>query len=102
MGTEGDEAEGSVPRPSAYHREPKNLCRRCGYDFAYLSGFDAHRERYRLNYRQNLVGDCIPPEEMGLVEYNGRWYTPESRFKILTQVATLARHRQEIREEEDQ
>lgn len=82
-----------VPESPTVYRAPKNLCRVCGVDFATLTGFDDHRKEYRINHRQQLVGWCLHPTEMGYVEYNGAWYTPEGKAKVLGSVAALAKYR---------
>lgn len=62
--------------PVESRREPKNLCSACGVDFSTLSLFDKHRELWRINRFQELTGRCLGPQELGLVEFNGAFYTP--------------------------
>ena len=55
-----------------------NRCNRCGLDFGSVTIFDKHREGWRVNRRQELVGECLDPLTLSLVEYDGVWHSPET------------------------
>lgn len=73
----------------------KHRCRACGVNFSTLTLFDQHRQGWRVNPNQQLVGKCQTPAGMYLVEYNGAWYTPEGKAKVLKQVAAMKEARRD-------
>ena len=89
--------EGPHARPVSTKLAPKNLCSTCGVDYATLELFHKHRWNFKVVKEhstqecwklietgkhpkgecQRLVGRCLAPEDLDLVEYHGYWYTPE-------------------------
>lgn len=70
-----------------------NRCGACGANFGTLVLFDEHREEWRIDYKQRLVGRCLTPQEMGLVDYKGAWYTREGAQLVASRVEALHRER---------
>ena len=60
-----------------YAQKPLNMCSGCGYDFASLSAFDAHRTGSHRHGRR-----CLTDEELRARGYTldrrGRWRRPAS------------------------
>lgn len=74
--------ETPVPTPRVRAGSEHNLCRACDIDFGSLGSFQDHRETWRIDTKQRLVGYCMTPESLGLVNLNGTWHTEGMVAKV--------------------